>query len=126
MSQIIKPVMLDETGQALVTKQDQNNQITTQRMAELIGQVQTLAEAIEAVHSVNGMTGDVVIDSSNIVLNKLTNPKTIAQVLSEEQSSVNTAMSTIQEAITRTPVNMSTSQIEDTDDYVLELTLSTP
>ena len=126
MSQIIKPVMLDETGQALVSKQDQNNQITTQRMAELIGQVQTLAEAIAAVHSVNGMTGDVVIDSSNIVLNKLTNTKTIAQVLSEEQSSVNTAMSTIQEAITRTPVNMSTSQIEDTDDYVLELTLSTP
>ena len=126
MSQIIKPVMLDETGQALGNKLDQNNQITTQRMTELIGQVQTLAEAIEAVHSVNGMTGDVVIDSSNIVLNKLTNPKTIAQVLSEEQSNVNAAMSTIQEAITRTPVNMSTSQIEDTDDYVLTLTLSTP
>lgn len=114
MSQIIKPVMLDETGQTSV-----------QRLTELNSKMQLLAEAIESVHSVNGMTGDVVIDSTNIKLNKLTNNKTIAQVLSEEQTNVNSVLSGIQQAIARTPLTFATSQIEG-DDYLLTFTLGTP
>ena len=114
MSLITKPIMLDETGQTSV-----------QRLTELNGKMQTLAEAIESVHSVNGMTGDVVIDSTNIPLNKLNNPKTVAQVLAEEQSSVNSAVSSMQQAISRTPVSFATSQIE-VDEYLLTITQGTP
>lgn len=126
MSQIIKPVMLDETGQAIGEKLDDTKQMTSARLTELIGRLQTIAEAIEAVHSVNGMDGDVVIDASTIQTNKLDpNSKTISQLLSEEQTLVNNVISEIQAAIGRTPVSFSASQIED-EDYLLTITLGTP
>lgn len=139
MSQIIKPVMLDETGQETNTKLtelggkvDSHKEQTAESLSELSSQVEAteealtaVAEAIAAVHSVNGMTGNVVLDSSSIVLNKFNNSKTISQVLSEEQGTVTTALQTIQEAITRTPVSFSTSVIEE-DEYLLTIALATP
>lgn len=115
MSQIIKPVMLDETGQQSVTK-----------LTEMLSKMQILAEAIEAVHSVNGMTGDVIIDAGTIKTNKLdSSSKTISQILSEEQTLVNGVIAELQAAIARTPVSFSTNVIEN-DDYQLSITLGTP
>lgn len=115
MSLITKPIMLDETGQTSV-----------QRLSELNTKMQLLAEAIESVHSVNGMTGDVVIDASNIKTNKLDpGSKTVKQAIDDEQSAVNSAVSSMQQAISRTPVHFSTTQIED-EDYLLTITLGTP
>ena len=176
MSQIIKPVMLDETGQAanqrlddlgskinehknatsqglstlgdkidsqsaassqslatLGGKIDSQSAASSQSLATLGGKVdnlstrmQNIADAIESVHSVNGMTGDVVIDSTTIKTNKLDpNSKSIAQFLSEEQSAVDTEMATLQEAIGRTPLTFAAEQIED-DDYLLTFTVGAP
>lgn len=162
MSQIIKPVMLDETGQAanqrldtLGNKLDSHKEATAQKLTELGNEIdshkeataqkltelggklegvgaklQNISDAIESVHSVNGMTGDVVIDSTNIKVNKMdSGSKSIAQVLSDEQSSVNGAVSNMQSnvnaAIQRLneaniPVSFSTSEIES-DDYLLTI-----
>lgn len=156
MSQIIKPIMLDETGQVtnqklteLGTKIDQHKSETAGQLASLgtkldahktdttaqiagIGtkltdvasNLDAIAEGIASVHSVNGMTGDVVLDSTTIKVSS-SNSKTIAQVLSEEQSSVDSAVSEVQAAVARTPVSFSASSIED-DDYLLTIALATP
>ena len=139
MSQIIKPVMLDETGQVtntrlteLGTKVDglgttmtNNTAATGQKLDAVKDQLHTLAEAIAAVKTVNGMDGDVVIDATNISVNKLNNPKTIKQVLDEEQASVNSAVTSMQQAIARTPVSFAASKVEG-EDYLLTITLGSP
>lgn len=158
MSQIIKPVMLDETGQTtnqrlneLGGKVDSHKDTTSQSLATLGGKIdsqsaassqslstlggrvdalgvkmQNIADAIESVHSVNGMTGDVVIDSTTIKTSKLDpNSKSIAQFLSEEQSAVDTEMTMLRAAIGRTPLTFATTQIED-DDYLLTFTVGVP
>lgn len=132
--------MLDETGQVtnqrlneLGGKVDSHKDTTSAKLTELGGKVDTLgtkmqniADAIESVHSVNGMTGDVVIDSTTIKTNKLDpNSKSIAQFLSEEQSAVDTEMATLQAAIGRTPLTFAAEQIED-DDYLLTFTVGVP
>ena len=115
MSQIIKPVMLDETGQ-----------VSVQRLTELNALMLQLAEAVAAVHSVNGMIDDVILDSTNITVNKLDpSSPTIAQLLASEQGDIDTLMATLQAAIGRTPLTFSTSQIEG-DDYELTFTVGTP
>lgn len=156
MSQIIKPVMLDETGQvtnqkltdlgtkidqhksetagqigAIATKIDQHKTETSSqisgigtKLTNVATNLNAIAEGIASVHSVNGQTGDVVIDSTNIPVSQ-SNSKTIAQVLSEEQTTVNSAVSSMQSAIARTPVSFSASAIED-DDFLLTVALSTP
>lgn len=156
MSQIIKPVMLDETGQVtnqrltdLGTKIDSHKTETAGQIASLgtkidnhktetssqisgIGtkltavatNLNSIAEGIASVRSVNGQTGDVVIDASNIPISRGNN-KTISQVLSEEQTSVSSAVSEMQSAISRTPVSFSTSSIEN-EDYLLTVALATP
>lgn len=145
MSQIIKPVMLDETGQVtnqrltdLGTKIDAHKTETASQIsgigtklnsvatntAAVANNLNAIAEGIASVHSVNGRTGDVVIDSTNIPLSQ-TNVKTISQVLSEEQSSVSSAVSEIQAAVARTPVSFSANVIEN-DDYLLAIALGTP
>ena len=145
MSQIIKPIMLDETGQVtnqrltdLGTKIDAHKTETASQIsgigaklnsvatntATVADNLNAIAEGIASVHSVNGQTGDVVIDSTNIPVSQ-SNTKTIAQVLSEEQTTVNSAVSSMQSAIARTPVSFSASAIED-EDFLLTVALSTP
>lgn len=114
MSLITKPIMLDETGQTSV-----------QRLTELNTKMQQLADAIVSVRSVNGLTGDVVLDSTLIKVNKTSDQRTIYQLLSEEQTAVSNAVTTMQQAIRRTPVDFDTDQILD-DDYLLTISLGTP
>lgn len=145
MSQIVKPVMLDETGQLTNTKLDGLNASVSGGLAGVSGTVSSgdaakaakllqIAEAIESVHSVNGMTGDVIVDSTNIVLNKL-DPEsaTIQEILANEQAAVTSAVNEMTSAVTDSisrleeaeiPVSFEVEEIEDEDgDYLLTISM---
>lgn len=143
MSQIVKPVMLDETGQLTNTKLDGLTASVSGGLAGVSGSVSSgdvtkaakllqIAEAIESVHSVNGMIGDVVIDSSSIKLNKMDpTSATIQQILTNEQNAVTAALDAMTSAVTESiskleeaesPVSFEVEEIEDEDgDYLLTI-----
>lgn len=114
MSQILKPIALDESVQ--ITNQKIDN-LNTQIVNAMGSMTNELIGLLASVKSINGKYGIVVLDSGDILITKdQGNSKTIKQMLTE-----------MNDAIALTPLSFSTELITGTAaDYTLNIVVGTP